>query len=228
MNRLLLGICAAFMAVPAFAADMSPPPAPPPPAVPAYVPTAYSWSGFYFGLNGGYGFGSSKWTTGALSTGTFDTTGGLIGPTVGYNFQTAQFVFGIEGDLDWATMSGSTTGAPCPTTCQTTNNYVATVRGRVGYAFDRFLVFGTGGAAFSDIKGNVTGIGSVENFQTGWTAGGGVEVAVARHWTVKAEYLWVAVPNGTCACGSPPGAPFTISATENLVRVGLNYKFDGF
>ena len=228
MNRLLLAICATVIAGPAFAADLRPPP-PPPPAAPAYVPApVYNWSGFYFGLNGGYGFGSSKWTTGTLSTGTFDTSGGLIGPTVGANFQTGSFVFGVEGDLDWATLSGSTSNAPCPTTCQTTNNYVATVRGRVGYAFDRFLVFGTGGAAFSDIKGNVTGVGSVENFQTGWTAGGGVEVAFARHWTVKAEYLYVGLPNGTCACGSPPGAPFTITATENLVRAGLNYKFDGF
>ena len=228
MKRMVLAALFVLAAVPAFAADISPPPAPPP-AAPAYVPVhLYDWSGFYFGLNGGYGFGSSKWTTGALSTGTFDTSGFLIGPTVGFNFQTGAFVFGIEGDLDWATMSGTTSNAPCPTSCQTTNNYVATVRGRVGYAFDRFLVFGTGGAAFSDIKGNVTGIGSVENFQTGWTAGGGVEVAFDRHWTVKAEYLYVAIPNGTCACGSPPGAPFTITATENLVRAGLNYKFTGF
>jgi outer membrane immunogenic protein len=65
MNRLLLGICAAIMAGPAFAADLRPPP--PPPAAPAYVPApVYNWSGFYFGLNGGYGFGSSKWTTGTL------------------------------------------------------------------------------------------------------------------------------------------------------------------
>lgn len=227
MNRLLLGICAAIVAGPAFAADLRPPP--PPPAAPAYAPApVYNWSGFYFGLNGGYGFGTSKWTTGALSTGAFDTSGGLIGPTVGANFQTGSFVFGIEGDLDWATLSGSTSNAPCPTTCQTTNNYVATVRGRAGWAFDRFLVFATGGAAFSDIKGNVTGVGSAENFQTGWTAGGGIEVAFARHWTVKAEYLYVGLPNGTCTCGSPPGAPFTISATENLIRAGLNYKFDGF
>jgi outer membrane immunogenic protein len=228
MKRIALAAVFVLTAVPAFAADISPPP-PPPPAAPVYVPAAvYNWSGFYFGLNGGYGFGSTKWTTGALSTGTFDTSGFLIGPTVGFNFQTGAFVFGIEGDLDWATMSGTTSNAPCPTSCQTTNNYVATVRGRVGYAFDRFLVFGTGGAAFSDIKGNVTGIGSVENFQTGWTAGGGVEVAFDRHWTVKAEYLYVAIPNGACACGAPPGAPFTITATENLVRAGLNYKFTGF
>ncbi|HJT31946.1 MAG TPA: outer membrane beta-barrel protein [Pirellulales bacterium] len=158
MNRLLLGICAAIIASPALAADLPPPP-PPPPAAPAYVPApVYNWSGFYFGLNGGYGFGSSKWSTGTLSTGTFDTSGGLIGPTIGANFQTGQFVFGVEGDLDWVTLSGRTSSAPCPTTCQTTNNYVATARGRVGWAFDRFLVFGTGGVAFSDIKGNVTGV----------------------------------------------------------------------
>ena len=229
MKRMVCAAAFMLAAVPAFAADMSPRPAPPPPAAPAYIPApVYNWSGFYFGLNGGYAFGSSKWTTGALSTGTFDTTGGLIGPTVGYNFQTGQFVFGIEGDLDWSTQQGSTSNVPCPTNCQTSNNYVATIRGRAGWAFDRVLVFATGGAAFSDIKGNVAGIGSVENNQTGWTAGGGIEAAFARNWTVKAEYLYVSIPNGTCACGAPPGAPFSISATENLVRVGLNYKFTGF
>ncbi len=229
MKRFLLGVCAAVVAGPVLAADL--PPAPPPPQAPAtYIPAVapvYDWSGIYAGINGGYGFGSSKWTSGAVTTGTFDTSGGLVGSTLGANFQSGQFVFGIEGDVDWGDINGSTSNAPCVTSCKTTNDWLGTVRLRAGYAFDRVLLFATGGGAFGDIKGTVAGFGSTDNTEAGWTAGGGIEVALARRWTAKAEYLFVDLANGSCACAAG-GAPVSITSTANLVRFGVNYKFVGF
>ena len=104
------------------AADLPPASMPPPPprAPAAYVPVAppyYNWGGVYVGINGGYGFGSSDWSSSATasSTGNFNIQGPLAGGTVGANFQTGQFVFGIEGDGDWSNIKGSasTTNAVC-------------------------------------------------------------------------------------------------------------------
>ena len=119
------------MATSAFAADLPrryPPPVPY--KSPVYAP-AYNWTGFYLGINGGGGWGRSTWTT----TEPFDVSGGLVGGTVGYNFRPNQVVLGIEGDLDWANINAAR--APV---CrrrradQTSNNWLGTVRGRLGYA----------------------------------------------------------------------------------------------
>ena len=79
------------------------------------MPPAYTWSGFYLGVNGGGAWGSSSWTT----TSGFDTSGGFVGGTIGYNYQVEQAVFGIEGDIDWADINGSTSVAGCPASCKT-------------------------------------------------------------------------------------------------------------
>jgi outer membrane immunogenic protein len=101
------------------------------PPAPAFAP-AYNWTGFYLGINGGGGWGHSAWTT---TTG-FDVSGGMIGGTAGYNWQMGQWVLGVEGDVDWTNFKGNTV-VGCPFGCQTSNSWLATVRGRVGYAFDR-------------------------------------------------------------------------------------------
>src|SRR5438309_3603906 len=101
---------------------------------PAYTAPAYAnWSGFYVGLNGGYGFGKSSWSGGGVTTGDFDVKGAMAGGTVGYNFQTGTWVWGLEGDLDWSGMKGSTT-SNCPASCETKNDWLGTARGRLGYA----------------------------------------------------------------------------------------------
>jgi outer membrane immunogenic protein len=80
----------------------------------SYFPAAtYNWGGGYFGLNGGYAFGSSDWSLNGLSSGSFNTNGFLFGGTLGGNFQTGQFVFGLERDLDWSGLTGSTSSAGC-------------------------------------------------------------------------------------------------------------------
>jgi outer membrane immunogenic protein len=243
MKRMLIvGALTLAAAGQALAADLPQPGAPPPPRAPAmYVPTmapVYNWGGVYVGVNGGYGFGSSNWTSAAAaSTGSFNTNGFLLGGTIGANFQANQFVFGVEADLDWTTLKGSTS---TPTTagfctgvsCQTANNWLGTVRGRLGYAFDRVLVFGTGGGAFGNIQAGrnpPTTYDTATNF--GWTAGGGVEFAFSENLTGKIEYLFVDLSNGTCTtianCGAA-AAGSSVSFTANVVRAGINYKFGGF
>ena len=120
----------------------------------------YNWGSGYFGLNGGYGFGNSEWTVAGVSTGSFNVTGFLFGGTLGANFQTGQLVLGLEGDFDWSSVTGSSSvagctaiGAPVGAACQTKSaNWLSTARGRVGYAFDRILVFATGGLALTNLE----------------------------------------------------------------------------
>ena len=221
----------------AYAADMSPPPYPapvpppayPPPYAPIPGPPIYNWTGFYIGGNGGYGFGNSNWTDSVTSAsiGSFNTSGALAGGTVGANFQYGPAVFGIEGDGDWSNLTG--TNNNCFPGCQTNSNFLGTVRGRVGYAFDQVLVYGTGGAAFGNLQTGISG-GSFSNSNaTGWTAGGGIEVAVAPRLTAKVEYLYVNLGNANCSaafCGAtvtPNGS--NVAFTENIIRGGFNFKF---
>ena len=129
LNRLALGPVLAllgFAAVaPAQAADLSVAPlykAPPVVAAPAY-----NWSGFYVGLNGGGGWGTSNWD----SAGSLNLSGAVAGGTAGLNWQMGHAVLGLEGDIDWSNLKGSTTSALCLGGCTTNNDWLSTVRGRV-------------------------------------------------------------------------------------------------
>jgi outer membrane immunogenic protein len=235
MKRILLaGAFALAAATPSFAADLPQPMPPAPQAPAAYVPAplpGYDWTGIYVGINGGYGFGSSNWTSGALSTGSFDTNGGLAGGTIGANFQTGQFVFGIEGDVDWAGISGTSALGVCgaTTTCDTKSDWLGTVRGRVGYAFDRVMVYGTAGGAFGNIEAGPSSAGTLDSsIEFGWTAGAGVEVGITPYLTAKVEYLYVDLADGTCSAACAPTPPASVSFDTSLVRAGLNFKFNPF
>ncbi len=186
-------------------------------AAPAYVaPPLYNWTGFYVGINGGGGWGTSSFSA-PFTTGSFDTSGGLVGGTLGYNWQVGQVVFGLEGDLDWSNIRGS---SPCgATSCETRNDWLGTVRGRLGYAFDRFMPYVTGGAAFGNIKTSIAGVGSSNETNIGWTLGAGLEAAIAGPWTAKIEYLYVDLGDGGAVAGS------TADFKTNIVRAGLNYRF---
>jgi outer membrane immunogenic protein len=182
----------------------------------------YNWTGFYIGVNGGGGFGNSKWSNGAGWNGEPNVTGAVVGGTAGYNWQMNQFVFGLEGDMDWSNMRGSS--ACGVATCETRNNWLGTVRGRVGYAFDRFMPYLTGGLAVGDIKAERAGFGGSTQTNAGWTVGGGLEVAIAGPWTAKVEYLYADLGKTTCdavACG----VPMDVDLRSNIVRAGLNYRF---
>ena len=180
---------------------------------------AYSWTGFYLGINGGYGWGSSNWNALNSSSG---PNGGLIGGTIGYNWQTGAAVLGLEGDIDWTDLRGSFTNAACPTGCQTRNGWLATMRGRLGYAIDRVMPYATGGLAVGDIRAAQLGVGNITSTQAGWTVGAGVEAAVAPNWTAKIEYLYVDLGNVNCGTCT---AVTAVNFKANLVRVGLNWRF---
>jgi outer membrane immunogenic protein len=182
----------------------------------AYVAQVYNWSGPYIGLYGGYGWGSSAFSA-PLASGSFDLSGGVVGGTLGYNYQVGQAVFGLEGDLGWSNIRGST--ACGGLACDTRNNWLGTVRGRLGYAADRFMPYVTGGVAFGDIKTSVAGFGDSSQTKAGWTVGGGIEAAIAGPWTAKVEYLYVDLGRGGSVLGSDAGFK------TNIVRAGLNYRF---
>ena len=194
---------------------------------------------FYIGLNGGYGFGNSTWSTStlAISSGSFSTNGPQFGVTVGGNYQIGQLVLGLEGDYDWQNIRGGSSSAPCSSIgntfgggaggCDTASNWIATFRGRVGYAFDRLMVYGTAGGAGTDIKTSSGSLPWASSTEFGWTAGGGVEGAITDNLLAKVEYLYADFGNATCSSSTNCGVTnATVSLKESMVRVGLNYKFD--
>jgi outer membrane immunogenic protein len=200
--------------------------------------SAVNWTGIYLGLNAGFSFGGSEWTDSvtSTSTGNFGTSGFVFGGTVGANYQIGSLVFGVEADGDWADTSGFATVTAtslCTGGCLTQNTWLSTVRGRAGYAFDRFLVYGTGGAAFGNVRANFSNDPVSSATEAGWAAGAGVEVALARNWTAKAEYLFVKLADGSCttdcaiadASGTPVIPNVAVKFSESLVRGGINYKF---
>jgi outer membrane immunogenic protein len=218
MKRLVLAGIGALAVVTmigsANAADLSRRPMPA--KAPAYV-QAYNWTGAYVGINGGAGWGRSD-TSIPFATGGFNTSGGVIGGTLGYNYQTGRTVLGVEGDIDWTNIRGN---AACGVgiNCETRNDWLGTARGRLGYAFDRFLPFVTGGAAFGDIKNTITANGSSTATKAGWTVGGGLEAALTGPWTAKVEYLYVDLGRGASLAGADT------RFNTNLVRAGVNYRF---
>jgi|SRR5579872_299945 len=189
-------------------------------APPAAVSPAYNWSGFYLGLNGGGGWGHSSWSANATGIG---LAGGQAGGTVGYNQQLGRIVFGIEGDIDWSGVKGSSTTLGCPGGCSTSDSWLSTVRGRIGYSFDRVMPYVTGGLAVGDIRAAAPGFGG-SSTNAGWTLGGGVEVALPGNWTAKAEYLRVDLGSFNCTgCSATP--PDNVSMQQNVFRAGVNYHF---
>jgi len=219
-------------------------------AAPVSLPSAVNWTGVYLGLNGGFTFGASDWTDSVTGTSSdnFSTLGFVFGGTVGANFQAGSWVFGAEADGDWANSSGfgtfttTSTSSLCAGGCLTKNSWLATVRGRAGYAFDRFLAYGTVGAAFGNIQANFSNNPVTTSTKTGWAIGAGVEYALGFNWSAKAEYLFVDLGSGSCTTdcalqnpgglGPNPLGPPTIPGVivqfnESIIRAGLNYKFGG-
>jgi outer membrane immunogenic protein len=255
-RTLFAGAIALTVVSTAFAADL--PAAPPPQAPAAYVPVqapVYNWGGIYIGANaGGSWFSQSNpsltWSLGGTVTGqSVSDSGFAAGGQAGANFQSGQFVFGIEGDADYLSNQGSVsagadfTGPGAANTHTYTLDFLSTVRGRIGFAWDRALIYGTGGLAMADYQiqrtQTVAGLApagtsqTVSDFRIGWAAGAGVEYAFTDMITGRVEYLvaglessnstfnFAATGNGTVTENSP-------TAYVNIVRAGLNFKFGGF
>jgi outer membrane immunogenic protein len=228
----------------AFAADL-PVKAPPPDVTPVGL---YDWTGCYIGVEGGGNWGTARNHSfdpileGDI-TGNYHLSGGMVGGTLGCNYQTGQFVFGIEGDESWTNKKGDVFALPPfqpGANIQTREQWIATARGRLGYASDGWLFYVTGGAAATSAKLSISDANFVVNAhdtQTrwGWTAGGGVEWAFANNWSVKAEYLHADfgnqdyfVPHVQADLGGGTIYTFlnqTVHLTDDMVRLGVNYRF---
>nr|WP_210301956.1 porin family protein [Methylobacterium brachythecii] len=255
------------------AADLPRRAAPPPVFVPIPV---FSWSGAYFGVNAGYAFSESDTirTTGigALEANVVNNLrrrnvampqdGFSAGGQVGYNFQLTPgsgVVFGIEADAQYTDLQRRRTETifnPVFNPNVLTNSYrtelgfLGTVRGRIGYAFDRVLVYGTGGFAYGDVSQSVTFrtaapitySGARSTIETGYAYGGGIEYALptesflnvfrASAVTIKAEYLRydLGSRNLLVATRGGPGVGYNsrFDTEGSIVRAGLNFKFGGF
>lgn len=203
---------AAFLALApaAFAADMPYAEAPYAATVaPAQeVAAGYDWTGFYIGAHGGYGFGSTE-----DSLFDHDTEGFIAGGQVGYNRQFGNWVAGLEADASYSDLNNEDDNAGFDAEL----NYLATVRGRVGFAFDKALVYGTGGLAFGELDYN-NGVDSAKETQFGYAVGGGVEVGLTQNISVKGEYLYVDL-------GEESFGGETVNFDAHTVKGGINYRF---
>jgi outer membrane immunogenic protein len=224
-------------AAPAFAADLGRP-APPPVYKAPPVVAPYSWTGCYIGVEGGGAWGTSRHTDvnsgGFLHTDDFNVNGGLVGGTVGCNYQMGRWVFGIEDDGSWINAKGSADVIGTVTGVGSTKqNWLDTLRGRLGYAWDRTLIYATGGFAAAGVDATQCQVGvcvSETKTVTGWTVGGGLEYAFWNNWSFKAEYLYADFGSprffdpevDVGGLGFPPR---NVRLHENIARVGLNYKF---
>jgi outer membrane immunogenic protein len=156
---------------------------------------AFSWTGFYVGGNVGGGWGDADWTFLAGSRTSHDLDGGVGGVHAGYNYQfSPNLVAGIEADFTWSGMDGSSL---CPSgvhTCVTEVNNFGSVRGRLGFAAHRLLVYATAGFAWGDIDAKAVPIGGgvTQSYdvsdRTGWVAGLGTEYAFAHNWIIGVEW----------------------------------------
>ncbi len=209
-------------------------------------PVMFSWTGCYVGVEGGAAWGRSKDTDadpanvnfGLPINNGFDVSGGLVGGTVGCNYQLNNWVFGVENDISWTDVKGSAFDISPPfqngATSQTSEKWLDTLRGRIGFAWDRALFYGTAGGAFASTTVQVCGVitcVSDSQTRTGWVAGAGVEYAARDHVTLKLEYLHADFGTGTYINPSVVTAPGhtiltrDVPLTNDIVRAGVNYKF---
>ena len=196
--------------------------------VPRSVIAYYNWTGFYVGATVGYGNGSSDWVVPVVGTiATTSPSGMTYGLTAGYNWQAGSLVYGVETDYSFSNVKGSV-ACLAVLTCEVSNTWLATFRGRFGYAFDRFLPYLTAGGAYGNIKATVSAplLGTVlegSESKFGWTFGAGLEYAFLSNWTAKIEYLYVDL--GTAQPFSQLGGLAQVNFNEHLIRGGLNYRF---
>jgi outer membrane immunogenic protein len=213
---------------------------------PVVAAPVYDWSGFYIGLNGGGGSSRECLTvTGVAgaavfpnSEGCHDATGGLVGGQVGYRWQAANWMFGVEAQGDWADLTGSSPSlaAIIPFTNQTKVDGIGLFTGQVGYALNNVLLYVKGGAAVTDNKYRsfftATGVQFNQASDTRWgaAAGAGLEFGFAPNWSVAIEYdhLFMGNPNVTF-----PASAIAVPRSDNIrqdVDIGtvrVNYRFGG-
>jgi outer membrane immunogenic protein len=198
----------------ASAADIYQPP--PPIESPIYSPApVFSWTGFYLGVQGGY-----DWNRSVASNGdTASIDGGIAGIYGGYNWQTpSNWVFGVEGSINYDWARGPVVGAPAGTFGEV--DWKGFVKGRVGYAWDRFLLYASAGGAVAPLKATGTVVTDVQT-NLGWTVGGGVEMAITDNVVARLDYAYSDF--GTYTFTTP--APFTATNKSHTLMGGIAIKF---
>ena len=202
----------------------------------------YDWTGFYLGIAGGGSLGGSNHVDPAgvnLTADGFNVKGGLIGGTLGYNWQMSNLVLGFEGDLSWVGEYGSHddngVSLVADPTAQsfTKENWLGTARVRAGYAMNNVLLYGTGGYAAAGveagIKNNLSGafITSATSTRSGWTAGAGLEWGFAPGWSAKFEWLYMKFEDKGFNTALGDGSRSAVTLDDNVARFGINYRFGG-
>jgi outer membrane immunogenic protein len=238
---------------PAAAADLPAAPAPVYRAPPTVV--IFNWSGFYFGVHGGGGWGSKDTTavaypfagaTVAPDAATVDISGWLAGGQFGGNYQVGMWVFGVEAQASWADLTGnaactstSTTGGiatALSANCSAKVNALGTVAGRLGVAFDRTLIYAKGGAAWTNDKHEHTSsIALLPTFTSnhtrwGWMVGGGLEFGFTDNWSAVIEYNYLDLGTRHVSFTDTTGLVrlnADISERIHIAKVGINYRIGG-
>lgn len=221
-SRWLLASTAIYLLpLQALAADL---PARAPAAAPAPImQSVYNWSGLYVGLQGG-GQQLNNSFASILGTLSRHSTGAIIGGHLGYNLQSGSLVYGVEADLEYAAPNKLREGVSENGFEWQAGLVQGSARARFGLAFDRALIYATGGVAFMSSKATYFPLQSFSNTHTGWTVGGGLEYALTNQWSARVEYRYSDFGHANHAVNLRQ-ADVRTSLTSHAVRVGLSYHF---
>ena len=224
-----------------------------------YAPATFNWTGWYIGLNAGGAWGrtsvNSTFTPSTLNddaiaasdSPTLKPNGFTAGGQFGYNYQFSQWLVGLEADFGYFGLRNSQTitalyppgggGGSYTVMPSIKTNWLGTVRPRLGYVWDRTLLYATGGLAVTDVHFDDSfidtfgdaGSSSVSKVKAGWAFGGGLEYAMWNNWSVKAEYLHldfgsVSSSNVVIVCAPNCAQTHTVNLKSDVVRLGLNYQ----
>jgi outer membrane immunogenic protein len=224
----------------AMAADLSRP-APAPVYSKAPMAAPFSWTGFYVGADGGYGYATSSGTLASFAGAfpapySFNVHGPIAGGFVGGNYQMGAFVVGAEADWQWANQtgtSGSVAGVGGPFTIASTVKSYGSARGRLGFAVDHWLFFGTAGWAWGTWSTSYAVTGAAPFFTNsassnkGWTAGAGFDYAFTNYLIGRVEYRYTNLGTVTYADAPSNSSDLGNKVTISDIRAGLAFKFGG-
>jgi outer membrane immunogenic protein len=246
MKKLLLGIAGVIaLAAPASAADLA---ARPYAKAPAMIAAVYDWSGFYIGANGGWGSSRKCWdfvnatATVFTSEGCHDATGGTAGGQIGYRWQTGTWVFGVEGQGNWADLHGRNISTLTPAfTNDSRIGAFGLLTGQIGYAANNVLLYIKGGAAVTDDRfrsfSTATGViatDTANDTRWGGTVGAGLEFGFTPNWSAAIEYDHLFMGNRTYTFTNNgvlgvTGTQFSerVKQDVDLVTVRVNYRWGG-
>jgi outer membrane immunogenic protein len=207
-----------------------------PTKAPAYVAQVYNWTGFYVGAH--VGWGRVDLTSTVIAPAGFGSAGDsqsgfLGGGQVGFNYQVGQFVFGVEGDIAWTDIGRTTTTTFGGTTIVDSSNvdWIATLAGRLGYAWGPALLYVKGGVAWMDwsasavATGAFVGAATGGNTETGYVIGAGLEYGFTPNWSAKLEYNYLDFGTERVATG---GLIVDTRLDTHIVKAGINYRFGAY